>query len=152
MGASRSKPPSQRQLRVGEEIRHALVRVLDRGDLRDPRLCEANVTITQVEVSPDLQNATAFVVPLGGNQSDEIVQTLNRAAGYLRGQLGREVQLRHTPRLGFEPDLSFDRADEVERLLSSPRVRRDLERADEIGPKDARDREEAHKESSDDGS
>ncbi len=156
MGASRSKPPSQRQLRVGEEIRHALVRVLDRGDLRDPRLCEANVTITQVEVSPDLQNATAFVVPLGGNQSDEIVQALNRAAGYLRGQLGREVQLRHTPRLGFEPDHSFDRADEVERLLSSPRVRRDLaraeERAEEIGPNDVRDREEAHKESSDDGS
>ena len=156
MGASRSKPPSQRQLRVGEEIRHALVRVLDRGDLRDPRLCEAKVTITQVEVSPDLQNATAFVVPLGGNQSDEIVQALNRAAGYLRGQLGREVQLRHTPRLGFEPDLSFDRADEVERLLSSPRVRRDLERAeeraDEIGPEDVRDREKAHKESGDDGS
>ena len=156
MGASRSKPPSQRQLRVGEEIRHTLVRVLDRGDLRDPLLCEANITITQVEVSPDLQNATAFVVPLGGNQSDEIVQALNRAAGYLRGQLGREVQLRHTPRLGFEPDHSFDRADEVERLLSSPRVRRDLaraeERAEEIGPNDVRDREEAHKESSDDGS
>ncbi len=148
MGASRSKPPSQRQLRVGEEIRHTLVRVLDRGDLRDPLLCEANVTITQVEVSPDLQNATAFVVPLGGNQSDEILQALNGAAGYLRGQLGREVQLRHTPRLGFEPDLSFDRADEVERLLSSPRVRRDLERTDERGE----DREEAHKESSDDGS
>jgi len=156
MGASRSKPPSQRQLRVGEEIRHALVRVLDRGDLRDPRLCDAKVTITQVEMSPDLQNATAFVVPLGGNQSDELVQALNQAAGYLRGQLGREVQLRHTPRLGFEPDLSFDRADEVERLLSSPRVRRDLERAeeraDEIGSEDVRDREKAHKESGDDGS
>ena len=128
------------------------MRVLDRGDLRDPLLREANVTITQVEVSPDLQNATAFVVPLGGNQSDEIVRALNRAAGYLRGQLGREIQLRHTPRLGFEPDLSFDRADEIERLLSSPRVRRDLERADESGPNDLRDREEAHKESSDDGS
>lgn len=152
MGASRSKPPSQRQLRVGEEIRHVLVRVLDRGDLHDPRLCEAKVTITQVEVSPDLQNATAFVVPLGGNQSDELVQALNQAAGYLRGQLGREVQLRHTPRLGFEPDLSFDRADEIERLLSRPRVRRDLERTDESGPKDVRDREEAHKESGDDGS
>ncbi len=139
MGASRSKPPSQRQLRVGEEIRHTLVRVLDRGDLRDPLLCEANVTITQVEVSPDLQNATAFVVPLGGNQSDEIVRALNRAAGYLRGQLGREIQLRHTPRLGFERDLSFDRADEIEHLLRSPRVRRDLERDGETG----KDREEA---------
>ncbi len=155
MGASRSKPPSQRQLRVGEEIRHALVRVLGRGDLHDPLLSEANVTITQVEVGPDLQNATAFVVPLGGNQSDEIIRALNRAAGYLRGQLGREIQLRHTPRLGFEPDLSFDLSDEVERLLRSPRVRRDLARAEESagesGPKDVRDREAAHNEASDDG-
>ena len=133
MGASRSKPPSQRQLRVGEEIRHALVRVLGRGDLHDPLLSEANVTITQVEVSPDLKNATAFVVPLGGSHMGEIVQALNRAAGYLRGQLGREIHLRYTPRLGFEPDLSFDHADEVERILRSPRVRRDLERAGEGG-------------------
>jgi len=128
MGASRSKAPSQRQLRVGEEIRHVLVRILGRGDLRDPVLSEANVTVTQVEVSPDLQNATAFVVPLGGGQGDEIAGALNRAAGYLRGQLGREIELRYTPRLVFEPDRSFDRADEVERLLRSPRVRRDLER------------------------
>ena len=139
MGMSRSKPPSQRQLRVGEEIRHALVRVLGHGDLHDPLLSEANVTVTQVEVSPNLQNATAFVVPLGGNQSDEIVRALNRAAGYLRGRLGREIQLRYTPRLVFEPDLSFDQADEVERLLRSPRVRRDLEQAGESGE----DREEA---------
>ncbi|HEX9770611.1 MAG TPA: 30S ribosome-binding factor RbfA [Kiloniellales bacterium] len=127
MGASRSRSPSQRQLRVGEEIRHALVRVLGRGDLHDPLLSEANVTVTQVEVSPDLKNATAFVVPLGGSHIDEIVGALNRAAGYLRGQLGREIQLRYTPRVVFEPDLSFDRADEVERLLRSPRVRRDLD-------------------------
>jgi ribosome-binding factor A len=131
MGASRSKPPSQRQLRVGEEIRHVLVRLLGRGELHDPALSDANVTVTQVEVSPDLQNATAFVVPLGGGQMDEIVAALNRAAGFLRGQLGREIQLRCTPRIGFAPDLSFDRADEVERLLRSPRVRRDLDQAGE---------------------
>lgn len=144
MGASRSKPPSQRQLRVGEEIRHVLVRILGRGDLHDPLLSEANVTVTQVAVSPDLQNATAFVVPLGGSQADELVRALNRAAGYLRGQLGREIQLRHTPRLVFEPDRSFDRADEVERLLRSPRVRRDLERGDlERADDDGGDRDEA---------
>jgi ribosome-binding factor A len=130
MGASRSKAPSQRQLRVGEEIRHVLVRILGRGDLRDPVLSDANVTVTQVEVSPDLQNATAFVVPLGGGHGDEIAGALNRAAGYLRGQLGREIELRYTPRLVFAPDRSFDQADEVERLLRSPRVRRDLERSD----------------------
>jgi len=139
MGASRSKPPSQRQLRVGEEIRHVLVRILARGDLRDPQLTEANVTVTQVEVSPDLQNASAFVVPLGGHDAEKLVQALNRAAGYLRGQLGREIQLRHTPRLVFAPDRSFDRADEIERLLRSPRVRRDLERAGDDGA----EREEA---------
>jgi ribosome-binding factor A len=144
MGASRSKPPSQRQLRVGEEVRHVLVRILGRGDLRDPLLSDANVTVTQVEMSPDLQNATAFVVPLGGNQADELVRALNRAAGYLRGQLGREVQLRCTPRLVFEPDRSFDRADEVERLLRSPRVRRDLDRdGDDAPDHDSLDREEA---------
>ncbi len=143
MGASRSKAPSQRQLRVGEEIRHVLVRILGRGDLRDPVLSDANVTVTQVEVSPDLQNATAFVVPLGGGQGDETVEALNRAAGYLRGQLGREIHLRYTPRLGFAADPSFDRADEVERLLRSPRVRRDLEQGEEGGPDDARSREEA---------
>ena len=133
MGVSRGKPPSQRQLRVGEEIRHALVRILTRGDVHDPLVRTANVTVTQVEVSPDLQNATAFVVPLGGGQTDEIVRALNRAAGFLRGQLGREIHLRYTPRLGFAADRSFDRADEVERLLHSPRVRRDLERAREDG-------------------
>jgi ribosome-binding factor A len=155
MGASRIRPPSQRQLRVGEEIRHALTRVLGRGDLHDPLLSEATITITQVKVSPDLQNATAFAMPLGGSQADEVIRALNRAAGFLRGQLGREVQLRHTPRLGFEPDRSFDRADEVERLLRSPRVRRDLAHADESteesGSEDARDREDAHKESSGNG-
>jgi ribosome-binding factor A len=154
MGASRIRPPSQRQLRVGEEIRHALTRVLGRGDLHDPLLSEATITITQVKVSPDLQNAT-FAMPLGGSQADEVIRALNRAAGFLRGQLGREVQLRHTPRLGFEPDRSFDRADEVERLLRSPRVRRDLAHADESteesGSEDARDREDAHKESSGNG-
>ena len=133
MGASRSKPPSQRQLRVGEEVRHALVRILGRGEVHDPLLSAASVTVTQVEVSPNLQNATVFVVPLGGSQMDEVVRALNRAAGFLRGQLGREVHLRYTPRLVFAADRSFDRADEVERLLHSPRVRRDLERAGEDG-------------------
>ena len=126
MGASRSKPPSQRQLRVGEEVRHALVRILGRGDLHDPVLSAASVTVTQVEVSPDLQNATALIVPLGGSGAAEIVAALNRATGYLRGQLGREINLRYTPRLGFEADHSFDQAAGIERLLRSPRVSRDL--------------------------
>ena len=72
-------------------------------------------------------------MPLGGGHLDETVRALNHAAGFLRGQLGREVRLRYTPRLGFAADRSFDQADEVERLLHSPRVRRDLERAGEDG-------------------
>ncbi len=126
MKPSRGKSPSQRQLRVGEEVRHALVRVLAQADFDDPVLAEANVTVTEVSVSPDLHNATAFVIPLGGAHTAEIVRALNRAAGYLRGQLGREIHLRYTPRLSFEPDLSFERAAEVERLLHSERVSRDL--------------------------
>ena len=115
------------------DLGHISPDALARGDLHDPLLSEANITVTQVEVSPDLQNATAFVVPLGGEQAPEIVGALNRAAGLLRGQPGREIDLRYTPRLGFAADRSFDRADEVERLLHSPRVRRDLERAGENG-------------------
>lgn len=136
MARSRGTPPSQRQLRVGEELRHALVRILARADFDDPRLSEANLTVTQVAVSPDLHKATAFVVPLGGGGAAPVVHALNRAAGYLRGQLGREVSLRYTPRLGFEFDPSFDRAADIERLLNSPRVRRDLQApaADEEEP------------------
>ena len=107
---------SQRQLRVGEELRHALARVLARGELRDPHLSDVSLTVTEVRVSPDLKNATAFVVPLGGGELEPVIAALNHAAGFLRGQLGHEVQLRHTPRLSFQADHSFD-----------PRVARDVE-------------------------
>ena len=130
MTRSRGKSPSQRQLRVGEELRHVLVQILARADFDDPLLAEANLTVTQVSVSPDLQNATAFVIPLGGGEAQEIVRALNRAAGYLRGQLGRSISLRRTPRLAFAADRSFDQAAEIDRLLQSPRVRRDLEADD----------------------
>ena len=130
MGASRSRSPSQRQLRVGEQVRHVLVETLAQADFDDPDLAEANVTVTQVQVSPDLKNATVFVIPLGGVKMDETVAALNRAAGYLRGQLGRAVALRFTPRLEFAPDRSFENADRIERILQAPRVRRDLEAAD----------------------
>jgi ribosome-binding factor A len=126
MSRSRGKPPSQRQLRVGEELRHALVRVLARADFNDPDLADANITITQVQASPDLQNATAFVVPLGGARMRETVAALNRAAGFLRGQLSREVTLRHTPRIGFTADDSFERAAEIDRILDKSRLRQDL--------------------------
>lgn len=126
-GARKSgKERSQRQLRVGEELRHALAQVLARGELRDPHLSDVSLTVTEVRVSPDLKNATAFVVPLGGGELEAIVGALNHAAGFLRGQLGHEVQLRHTPRLSFQADHSFDEAAHINELLHHPRVARDV--------------------------
>jgi len=122
---------SQRQLRVGEELRHALAGVLARGELRDPHLIDVNLTVTEVRVSPDMKNATAFVVPLGGSNMDAVIEALNHASGFLRGQLGHDVQLRHTPRLSFQADHSFDEADHINALLHAPRVARDLAAAAE---------------------
>ena len=103
-----------------------LARLLARGDLRDPMLADQALTVTEVRVSPDLKNATAFVVPLGGAGLEDRVAALNRAAGFLRGQLGREMTLRHVPRLAFAADRSFDEAGRVEAILARPSVRRDL--------------------------
>jgi len=121
-----NRAPSQRQLRVGEELRHALARVLAHDGLRDPALAGVSLTVTEVRLSPDLKNATAFVVPLGGGDLDGKVAALNRAAGFLRAQVGREVALRHLPRLDFAADRSFDEAGRVREILGRPSVRRDL--------------------------
>ena len=125
MGRSRDKLPSQRQLRVGEELRHALAGVLARGGFGDPLLADRNITVTEVRVSPDLKNATAFVTPLGGKDLAAVTGALNRAAGFVRAQVARAVTLRHMPRLSFQADGRFDRAMRMRRVLSSPRVRRD---------------------------
>jgi len=130
-GQKSGQPRSQRQLRVGEELRHALAQVLARGELRDPQLAEVSLTVTEVRVSPDLKSATAFVVPLGGGDLEGVISALNHASGFLRGQLGQEVQLRHTPRLSFQADRSFDEADHINAILHHPRVARDVEDAPE---------------------
>ncbi|OYD86182.1 ribosome-binding factor A [Azospirillum brasilense] len=120
------KPPSQRQLRVGEEIRHALAELFRRGDFHDPELAELNVTVTEVRISPDLRNATAFVTPLGGGPMDETLSALRRAAPFLRGQIARAINLRHAPTLSFEADTSFDYAGRIDAILHSPAVARDV--------------------------
>ena len=122
----RNHEPSQRQLRVGEELRHALSRILQRGELRDPALHDVAVTVTEVRVSPDLKNATAYVMPLGGRHRAEVIEALTRSAGYLRGQLAREVPLRFSPELAFALDTSFDHASRINELLHRPEVERDL--------------------------
>lgn len=126
---------SQRQLRVGEEIRHLLARLLRPGELRDPALREADITVSEVRVSPDLRNATAYVMPLAGANRGEILAGLKRSAPFLKSRLARELDLRYVPNLAFAFDTAFDSAERIAALLASPKVERDLhpdaEQADE---------------------
>ena len=114
---SSSKAPTQRQLRVGEELRHAVAHIIEHGDLRDPDLAGVSVTVTEVRVSPDLKNATAFVLPLGGVNAEPVVAALQRARSFIRRQVAGMVNLRHAPDIRFERDESFDEADRIETLL-----------------------------------
>src|SRR5205085_9796257 len=111
-----ARPPSQRQLRVGEELRHLLAGLLRPGELRDPALRDANVTVTEVRVSPDLRNATAFVMPLAGSNTTEIMEGLKRSAPFLRGRVARSVELRQAPNLVFAIDRAFENAARFEAL------------------------------------
>lgn len=132
MAPSRDKAPSQRQLRVGEELRHALARILSRGDLHDPELRDVPITVTEVRTSPNLRSATVFVMPLGGSEEAMLVEALNRAAPYLQSQLAREVSLKFTPRLSFQADASFDEARRIDALLRGA-----AEKDEAAGPADA---------------
>jgi len=123
--------PSQRQLRAGELVRHALVEILREEDIADPDLAGVSVTLSEVRVSPDLKHAICFVEPLGGVHAPEVVKALNRHAKFLRGRLGRSIELKFTPALKFLHDESFDEAAHMSRLFDDPRVRRDLEHQDE---------------------
>lgn len=125
------KVAGQRQLRVGEEIRHVLAQTLGRGELRDPELAGRVITVTEVRISPDLKNATTFIVPLGGEHAAEVLAALRRSSGYLRSVVAHALQLRHAPLLTFELDRSFDQAQRVAELLHRPEVARDLEPEDE---------------------
>ncbi|MBU1286121.1 MAG: 30S ribosome-binding factor RbfA [Alphaproteobacteria bacterium] len=122
--------PSQRQLRAGEIIRHALADVLTREDLRDPDLASVIITVGEVRCSPDLRHANIFVTPLGDDTQegrDKLAEALTRAAAFLRGKLGREIDMKFTPQLHFIADKSYDEATHIDRLLADPRVKRDLE-------------------------
>jgi ribosome-binding factor A len=126
MTRAAGKAPSQRQLRVGEELRHALAWIIERGELRDPALAGVAITVTEVKVSPDLRRATAFVVRLGGGAMDEVLAALARARPFLRRQLAAAVKLRYAPDLEFATDTSFEQASRIETLLRDPAVARDL--------------------------
>ena len=119
--------PSQRQLRAGELVRHALADILRQGELHDEALEGASVTVTEVRLSPDLKHAVCFVEPLGGAHAGEVTQALNRHARFLRGRLGREIDMKFTPDLRFVHDESFEEAARMDALFNSPQVRRDIE-------------------------
>lgn len=122
--------PSQRQLRAGELVRHALVEILRLEDFADPALAGVSVTISEVKVSPDLKHAICFVEPLGGTNAPGVVAGLNRASRLLRGKLGHAIDMKFTPDLKFVHDDTFDAAASMNRLLDDPRVRRDIEAPD----------------------
>lgn len=119
--------PSQRQLRVGEVIRRALADVLMRGEVGDPELENVSITVSEVRASPDLRHATAYVLPLGGINTEGVLKALARNRHEIRRLVTREVSLKFSPELSFEADTSFDRMDRTRELLDLPAVRRDLD-------------------------
>jgi ribosome-binding factor A len=124
--------PSQRQLRAGELMRHALVEILRAQEITDPDIFGVSITLTEVRMSPDLRNATIFVEPLGGGeQAAVVVKALNRHHKFLRGRLGHAIDMKYTPALKFLHDDTFDAAARMNRLFDDPRVAQDLGRKEE---------------------
>ena len=149
-GGRQGKAPSQRQLRAGELVRHALVDILRQGQLHDEVLEAISVTVTEVRLSPDLKHAICFVEPLGaamaaadstqglgGVQADTVLDALNRHARFLRGRLGREIDMKFTPDLKFVHDHSFDEAARMEALFRRPEIRRDISAPQGKTPREA---------------
>jgi ribosome-binding factor A len=123
---NKSKPPSQRQLQVGEEIRHILSLVFMRGDFSHPDVSGLSITVSEVRISPDLKNATAYILPLAGKNKEAVVRALTENSSFLRHLVAKSVRLRQAPKLSFKLDESFDVAGRMNELLNSPTVARDL--------------------------
>jgi len=119
--------PTQRQLRVAEQIRHVLAGLFARGGFRDPDLADAQVTVTEVRIGPDLKRATAFVTRLGRSDIDALMPALQRATPYLRGEVARSLRLKYAPDLSFQADTTLDYAMRIDQLLHRPDVAKDLE-------------------------
>ena len=118
---------SQRQLRVGELIRHELADMLSRGDIHDPVIQAHMITVPEVRMSPDLRLATIYVMPLGGRDVDAVIGALDRNKRYVRGEIARRVNLKFAPEVRFRVDERFDEAERIEKLLRTPAVQRDLD-------------------------
>jgi ribosome-binding factor A len=121
-----AKGSSQRQLRVGELIRHELARMLTRGEIHDDELAKFVVTVPEVRMSPDLKIATAYVMPLGGQNVEAVIEALAKHKKYIRAEIAQAVNLKYAPELRFMKDASFAETERIERLLKSEKVQRDL--------------------------
>ena len=128
--------PSQRQLRVGEEIRRVLARVFERGELHEPALSGVRITLSEVSVSPDLRNATVWVIPPIDGEIADILPVLSRVSGRLSGQVAREVRMKFAPRLTFKRDTAFDASQRMTNILNDPVIRQDVANAPETSPED----------------
>ncbi len=122
---------SQRQLRVGELVRHAVADMLTRGDVHDPVLESHMITVPEVRMSPDLRLATIYVMPLGGRDAKEVVDAFERHKKFLRAEIARRINLKFAPDIRFRIDERFEEAERIDKLLHSPEVARDLKRDDE---------------------
>jgi ribosome-binding factor A len=148
MARQRPKAPGQRQLRVGEEIRHVLAAIFERETFRDPALFDVRLTVTEVRPSPDLRHARVYVVPLGGSPDmKSILEGLRRVKPFLRRELASRVSIKFIPDLIFAADTTFDEAEHISRLLHKPEVARDIwpgegegDDVDDVGEADAEDK------------
>ncbi|HUW73022.1 MAG TPA: 30S ribosome-binding factor RbfA [Methyloceanibacter sp.] len=122
-----AKPQSQRQLKVGELVRHALAEIFSRGEVVDEVIVRHSLTVPEVRMSPDLKLATAYVMPLGGGEADEVVAHLEKHKRFLRGEVAKRVSLKFMPELRFKQDTSFATSARIDELLASPAVARDLD-------------------------
>ncbi|ACP27292.1 ribosome-binding factor A [Sinorhizobium fredii NGR234] len=128
MTRSTSSAPSQRMLRVGEQVRAAITQVLQRGEVRDPLIEKTVISISEVRMSPDLKIATAYVTPLGVADHAAVIEALNKHAKFIRGRLGPQLrQMKYMPDVRFRDDTSFDNYQKIDALLRSPEVSRDLD-------------------------
>jgi len=122
-----ARAPSQRQLKVGELIRHALAEIFSRGDVMDDVIARHSLTVPEVRMSPDLKIATCYVMPLGGGEANEVVKHLEQHKRFLRGEVARRVNLKFMPELRFCEDTTFEASSRIDALLASPQVARDLD-------------------------
>lgn len=134
---TRGGGPSVRLLRVGENVRHAVSAILARGEVQDPLLSSASITVSEARVSPDLRNATIFVMPLGGDPDGKTVKALNSNSSFIRGQMSKSLHMKYMPRLVFKLDESFDEASHIDALLRDPKVQQDLQSRESDDQEDA---------------